>query len=157
MNTGYNKNIVYLAGPIRGNPNFERDFDAAKELGQRLGYIVVSPVDLERLDNPGLIKNLTSQEAQKMYASRDTDAIISADCIVMLDGWQNSIGARAEYFLAVWCQLELLDKDFKPLSVKPVIKLESNNGSSKHTSRLFNFLSTKCKQFWVRLCVPNFV
>ena len=51
-------------------------------------------------------------ESARRYADRDTDLIIrklkseNRDAIVTLDGWQASIGARAEVACAEWVYLD---------------------------------------------------
>ena len=94
---------VYLAGPMRGIPEF--NFPAFKKYAQLLraqGYEVFSPaekgaeVDVEK--DPSLQHDLAFR--RKVFLL-DTEYICKhADIIALMPGWHLSTGARAEYALA---------------------------------------------------------
>ncbi len=119
---------VYISGKMRGvkDNNFPA-FDKARDKALELGFEkVYSPADMDRLDDPAKICQMESCEVQKMYAVRDIDAIIKSTYIAMIPGWHiNSLGARAEYFTALWLGKMVLDAEtFEPLEyeVEIVIK-----------------------------------
>lgn len=99
---------VYIAGPMRGYPEFNfPTFDRAEKLLLEQGYEVWSPArhDRERgFDPTGLtgFENLNEigfDLRRALYA--DTGVITNeADAICLLPGWENSPGVRAELALA---------------------------------------------------------
>ena len=102
---------VYLAGPMTGLPewNFPA-FDKAAAHGRSLGFDVVSPADLDRdagleLDHDADING----DTLRAVVRRDLDAILSADAIALLPGWENPKGANAELGVAHWLNLRVLD------------------------------------------------
>lgn len=102
---------IYLAGPMRGHPNFNFpafDYAAAKLRDE--GFEVFSPADRDREvygkdieNNPtgdeGKITNVACTINDCMKA--DTQWICDhATCIALLPGWEKSSGANAELALA---------------------------------------------------------
>lgn len=88
---------LYLAGPMRGYPDFNFPaFDAGAEALRALGFDVFNPADHDRSTGKP-IESLTIREC--MLA--DTAWICEyAEGIALLDGWQKSTGALAEVALA---------------------------------------------------------
>lgn len=82
--------IVYIAGPMTGKPNYNREAFAAKmkELIEQ-GYTVLSPHFLP----DGL--------QYRDYIAIGLAQVQAAEAIFMLPGWRESDGARAEFMLAV--------------------------------------------------------
>jgi hypothetical protein len=122
---------VYIAGPMRGRPdlNFPA-FDRVAALGRSLGWTVISPADLDRAegDVTYLPYNGGSPEINRGFAKRDTDAILSlraedGDAIALLDGWTESTGAPAEWTLARWVKLLVLDERFRPIEFSLAAKV----------------------------------
>lgn len=93
------KKRVYISGPMRGLPdlNYTAFTVAALDLRYQ-GHEVVNPHELEKPDEPLL-----------QIIERDIDALLTCDAIYMLPGWQNSIGARAEFALAQFAELEIMN------------------------------------------------
>lgn len=114
----------YIAGPMRGLPQFNFPaFDAASQVGRDLGYHVISPADMDR------DSGFKEQEADaadkaadmtKEFVKRDVDALLSlipemGDGIALLPGWEKSTGAVAEFFIARWLKLKVVDaRTFEP-------------------------------------------
>lgn len=116
------KETLYVAGPMRGIPFFNFPaFDEAEEHLLSLGYEVVSPAQLDReagfdestwpvdpdydwKDLSKISGGFTLHET----IQRDLDALKQCTGIYMLDGWENSTGAKAELHLAKWLGLDVL-------------------------------------------------
>lgn len=96
---------LYIAGPMRGQPlyNFPKFFEVALAL-RALGHEVVNPAehDMAKGFNPALPMDHADQISFSMEDTLRSDfmAILKADGIVMLPGWEESSGARDEFHLA---------------------------------------------------------
>lgn len=119
--------IFYIAGPMRGHKhfNFPQFDEARKQLNYELQYEkgiyhdVISPADIDRAASEVLI----GQELVDCVY-RDTMALIwmaryPARCgVIFLPGWARSVGARAEYALARWLNIDcfVFDSDLMAYS-----------------------------------------
>lgn len=108
---------IYIAGPMRGFYFFNfAAFDFASTWLKEQGWFPVSPADLDRdvgFNPRELPEDFNWTQTPKgfdMQAAirRDLAAIMTCQAIYMLDGWENSKGARAEKALAEWLGLEVL-------------------------------------------------
>lgn len=104
---------VYLAGPMRGKPqfNFPAFMKAAKELREE-GYTVFNPAERDvrkygkkiATKNPtGSVKVATAQSGFSLREALASDTAWlckTADAIALLPGWRKSKGAKAELALA---------------------------------------------------------
>jgi hypothetical protein len=107
---------VYIAGPMRGHPDFNYPaFDAARDACLRLGYHVISPADIDRATE------LTGySDDQTRFALRDFWALYfirkqgDSNGIALLQNWPRSVGATAEYSIAKWLDLDVLDHHGNP-------------------------------------------
>lgn len=100
--------VAYLAGPMRGIRNFNVDsFDSAAEwLREEAGYGVINPCDEDRKRHgDDVFKSETGDLADIAHLGFDLGHALSwdlhqiatkADGVVLLPGWENSAGARAE-------------------------------------------------------------
>lgn len=81
--------VIYIAGPMTGMPNYNREafFKKAMEL-RRQGYVVLTPSVLPA----GL--------SQHHYMDICLAMVRSSEAIYMLSGWDSSDGAVAEHALA---------------------------------------------------------
>lgn len=94
---------IYLAGPMRGIPEFNFPaFEVATKLLRDEGHEVFSPAEKGAetvlAQHPGLQDDL---EFRRQVFKDDAIAICEADMIVLLPGWEASSGARAEWALAL--------------------------------------------------------
>lgn len=81
---------IYIAGPISGLPNFNRDaFNAEAHRLLGLGHVALNPAILP----DGL--------EQHEYMAICIEMVKMADQLVMLPGWERSAGARAEHALVI--------------------------------------------------------
>jgi len=111
--------IAYISGPYRADDiegiqdNIYRARKVAVELW-RMGYAVITP-HLNTANFPGEVgDNLLRYKID--YIRGDLEIISrldcrSGDCVVMLPGWENSLGARKEKHVA---ECGLLDVFFWP-------------------------------------------
>ena len=117
---------IYLAGPMRGKPNFNFPaFDYASAKLREQGHEVFSPADHDREVNGAEIEiNPTGDEAicEAKFGFSIRDALGSdldwichnADAVALLPGWEQSTGANAERATAVALGITLiiLGKDY---------------------------------------------
>jgi len=99
---------IYLSGPMRGHPDFNKPaFAKAAKILRELGHFVFSPGESdERLELLGVeITARSVFEVDMQYICR------YADAIAMLPGWEGSKGARAEKALAEAIGLEVIYLD----------------------------------------------
>lgn len=93
---------VYLAGPMRGYPEF--NFPAFRECATFLrfiGYDVTSPAEMDEDIGFDAAGTLEEQEFSVTDAMRrDFQVILDVDGVVLMPGWDQSTGARAERFVA---------------------------------------------------------
>ncbi len=113
--------VYYIAGPMRGIENFNFPaFDKAAADARAQNLTVISPAEQDRNAGIDPVKNPESAE----LAESDLDRIIDRDCalllhlsrehgdgMILLPGWENSTGARAEVGIAIWKGLNFFDAD----------------------------------------------
>ena len=137
---------VVLSGPMTGLENYNfRAFDnAAADLSQQ-GFIVFNPADLGRaaLKNFHEVSVGTLAYAQLMEECKRR--IETCDMLVLLDGWENSNGAKTEleYALSLGKSVEV----YKPLLVKTPVQTEfgfMEAASPTNIADTINELCTSC-------------
>ena len=94
---------VYISGKISGlsEKEYKNNFNSAELLLTGLGYDVVNPVSYPEIPNG------TWEE----YMKRDLKLLLGCDYIHMLDGWEDSRGARWEFNTALELNIERLYLD----------------------------------------------
>jgi hypothetical protein len=126
---------LYIAGPMRGYHHYNFPaFDEARDTINDLGFEAISPADLDReagfdpadYCGPDTDYNKLDDlpegfldEAMK----RDIDAIMEADGLVLLPGWEYSTGAKGELGLALWRHIEVYFYDhgnLTPFDKEPI-------------------------------------
>lgn len=104
--------LVYISGPITGFANHKAAFSARAASLRSMGYEVENPVILgEKLDKMFPDKKLKYED----YMKHDIAALLNCDGISMLDGWENSAGAKVEYEVAkatgkIFVKVNLLER-----------------------------------------------
>ena len=99
---------VYVAGPMRGIKDFNFPaFDEASQYLRTLGAAVVNPAEHDReggFEGIGMTghEDLTQRDDfdLKEALKWDLEQVSGSDAVAVLDGWENSSGAKAEVALA---------------------------------------------------------
>lgn len=104
---------IYIAGPMRGYPQFNFPaFMRAEEELKELGWEVVNParldVQLDLFDPVAYGDNPIPPMPFSHYIRRDLKALTECDAIALLPGWHGSVGARVEYLAAAAMNLTAL-------------------------------------------------
>lgn len=96
---------IYISGPITGqNLDAQRDlFNSAQEAYEQHGHTVFNPFD------NGLPDNAPYHDHMK----RDLSALLHADIVVFLPGWEHSRGCLVELQVASACGIRCA---FNPLN-----------------------------------------
>lgn len=105
---------IYLAGPMKGYPesNYPLFHRVAATL-RAAGHRVYCPAEYPH-DGPH-----DSFPLREAFADYARFICLQADTLVLLTGWQNSLGVSAELALAKNCKIEIVeyrDWFFEPLS-----------------------------------------
>jgi hypothetical protein len=103
------KRKVYIAGPMRGKRNKNREaFQRAEDhlLRQRI-WEPVNPIKLDEV-NEMLYDTTADVAIIRKIIKRDIDELYKCSSIYMLRGWEKSSGARAEHAFAVAISLPIM-------------------------------------------------
>ncbi len=99
---------IYISGPMRGLPDMNRRafWNAAHYL-RGFGHDVVNPHEINgsweiRMEERGL------KPRGADYLERDIRELLHCDAIVLLPGWENSVGARCELAVAFTLNIEVM-------------------------------------------------
>jgi hypothetical protein len=96
------RRTIYLSGPITGMP--EKNHPLFMEVAGRLrqmGHAVYNPREFCWTENVF--------PKRKAFAEYSAFICNQADTIVLLPGWENSLGCSAEVALAKNCSLEIIE------------------------------------------------
>ena len=99
------KNMAYVSGPITHHRGVDPFLPAAEAL-TALGYLVINPKDIPKCRDESCVKLPHEIERGWKHSwacclKYDLAMMLAAcDTIVMLDGWQDSHGARLEMTVA---------------------------------------------------------
>lgn len=103
---------VYISGAITNNPHYHYQFGEAEAKLIKEGHAVLNPCKNE---------GFTYRE----YINMGLCELMHCDAIYMLEGWENSTGAKLEYEYAIAVGLEVMG--YKP-EIKPVKLTEKDKG-----------------------------
>ena len=93
---------VYLSGPISGYDYEERriTFGLWDTIMRAHGFEPVNPME------NGVPKDAPSEEHMRV----DLMMLLKCDCIMMLKGWERSLGARVEHEVALSCGMRVMNE-----------------------------------------------
>lgn len=103
--------IVYICGPITGLPNGNIEaFNFAQEQLLATGHHPINPHLLCR-DIVAMHEG-TPEELWRKCMKRDIAELLKADAVLLLDGWQNSNGAKIERALALDLGIQVIPSTY---------------------------------------------
>ena len=115
---------VYIAGPRRGYPryNFAEFYRAEADL-LAMGFNPINParIDKEQGFDPDDAQQIIPLSMVEEFVRRNIELIIQADALCLLPGWDRSVGATAEYWLARWLSKRIFILNAKVLINKPTV------------------------------------
>lgn len=131
---------VYIAGPIRGIPEFNAPaFDAAEKRWREAGHTPFSPISVDRA--LAVLAGSETPEHLKLVMQLDTALIFNADAIALLPGWEKSSGATVELALAQFLKLPVYEATTgNPMypRITPWSGLTTSTYPFKETANAFN-------------------
>ena len=89
---------VYISGPISGATAYRQSFEKAVEYLRHLGNEVVDPTTIDPPSHLG--KGDITFESWDYYMREGIKLLMGCDKIYMLEGWEDSEGARLEHMIA---------------------------------------------------------
>ena len=120
---------VYISGPMSGvKDNNAAAFDARRDDLAKLGYAVVSPVDLDRAE-------VGNELVYSDCLRRDVAAMLDCEYISFLPGWERSSGANLEKAVADAIGLKEIDGHGNPITQRNVLCIaDSLTGGDRQQS-----------------------
>lgn len=93
---------VYISGPITGLDRAvaTKAFKDAEELLAKNGHDPVNPMEIKNPDGCACDLGVDLHHTWSCCLRKDIRELITCDAILLLDGWQASLGARLEYHIA---------------------------------------------------------
>lgn len=101
---------LYIAGPIAGVKNYKERFAAAQEAAEAYEWAVLNPAALPA----GL--------AKEAYMPICLAMLNAADAVLMLDGWEDSPGAKIERHFALYQGKQVFKQNYFGGEIQPVIR-----------------------------------
>ena len=100
--------LVYIAGPMRGRPNWNYPiFNHYAALYRQAGWHVINPVDIGNLfGSPSYLE--ANPRILKLVMDIELCCVARCDAIFLIDGWETSDGARNELQVALNRRLIIL-------------------------------------------------
>lgn len=108
----------YIAGPMRGKPFFNFPaFDAAAETLRKFFVIVFNPADFDRergydpmtLEETADWNDLMVDFNLKECIQLDVALVLKSDALILLPGWEYSIGVCGEIAIATWFKIPIFE------------------------------------------------
>lgn len=101
---------LYIAGPIKGVRNYRERFEAAARAAKEYGWAVLNPATLPA-GLPG-----------DRYLPTCLMMLNAADAVLMLDGWEDSGGAKIEHDFAEYQGKRIFRQQYFGGNIPPVIR-----------------------------------
>lgn len=140
--------VVYVSGPMEGRPglNFAA-FNEAADILRELGYEVMNPAE-----NFEGRKDIPREQCLRLDVSQ---MATQCNAILMLDGWQNSAGARLEYLVAQQLGFTFVQLEGDTVSIVEPVELEASrivrNGERQKNYGHPNQDFTRTAAFWTAI------
>ena len=121
------KQIAYLAGPMRGYAEYNFPaFHAAAAKLRTHGLAVWSPAEHD-VNQDGFDPAKDTAQPMKHYMKRDLPAVLEADMVCVLPGWEKSQGAQLEVHVAQTCGIPVYEAE----TMRPIPSARSENAEPK--------------------------
>jgi hypothetical protein len=112
-------NTIYISGKMQGIPGFNYPaFFAMEEYMQKNWpyttdklLFIHNPARIDELNNLDPNNRIYSRE---WYLTKAVEMLLKCSTIVMLDGWEESAGARLEFDIAKELKMTILDQRLEP-------------------------------------------
>ena len=98
---------IYISGKISGTDLTEtrKRFAAVAKVTKRLGYEPVNPLE----------NGLSEHDSWKAHMLKDIADLLQCKAIYMLQGWQESKGARIEHYIATKIGMPIMYEIEQPI------------------------------------------
>lgn len=87
---------VYISGKITGDAGYKQKFKNAQNILESAGFEIFNPAEQEE---PG--------KSWDWYMKRDIKELMDCDAIYLLKDWEDSEGARLEYYIAQKLEMKI--------------------------------------------------
>lgn len=138
---------IYIAGPMRGKPRFNFDeFDAAAKLLKGAGHEPVNPADLDRACgfDPDRDAHLVTRGFIQDCMRRDLHALTECDAIMVLPGWDQSVGAKLEVATARSMGMCVYDRWMRNVTSLVDADEDTKLPTPDHVQNFFNTQTCEC-------------
>lgn len=116
--------IVYISGQMSGKENYENDFKEAECWLKLKGHTAI---------NPSCLNGILPFEDYSQFMAVDFKLIDLSEAIFMLDGWQNSKGAKSELAYAKSLNKKIMYQDYYKEFKKPRNDEQGTDSVCEHT------------------------
>lgn len=103
------KLLIYISGPVSGNDNAQAQFKSAQIFLESKGFEVINPLEL---DHSEALKNEDELKQWQEHMRIDIRALMDANAIYMLKGWERSKGATIEHSLAYRLGMHMFNEEY---------------------------------------------
>ena len=98
---------IYISGAVTGTDDYLERFSRAEEQLKAQGFEVINPAAVNAI--------LPKSTSYGQYMEMSQIMLSFCDCVFMLNGWENSRGAKQEFALAVLDEMKIyFEKDGLP-------------------------------------------
>lgn len=96
LNREVKKMKVYISGKITGDADYKQKFKTAQNILESAGFEVFNPAEQE-----------DTGKSWTWYMRKDIAGLIECDAIFLLKDWEDSKGARLEYYIAQQLEMKI--------------------------------------------------
>jgi hypothetical protein len=135
--------LIYISGPITGLPNLNKDqFSYYEEIIKTMNFQSINPFNL--------VSEIDQQTKNwEDFMRVDIKAMMDAGIILMLPGWEKSVGASCELFIAKILKIPVISNDFNVLLLKAgVLDVIYNKLSEKIYNHEVDLITSVLKNYF---------